>query len=88
MPIYNFRCLNCDTDVEISLPTASRNDPRIHSCGEPLQRVMSLPLPCVIKHTGKDMALASLNDKSTAYMKPEHKQAALQGISEPPKTFY
>ena len=64
----------------------NRNDERLHSCGSEMMRVISLPAPCVIKHTAKDMALGTINDpnglpaNTNPYKRAEAVNAVLAGL--------
>ena len=92
MPIYNYRCTICLVDEEVMLPMSERNNTQVHSCGSVMQRLMSLPSSPVIKHTAKDMALASINDRNSLPDNPLYKakaqQAIMQGLNDSPKVFY
>ncbi len=87
MPIYEYRCPSGHM-AEALLPIAERDTPQTCFCGQSMTRVASIPQPPVMKPTGKDMALDSLNGRSTGYMKPEHKAAAARGLERPEKTIY
>jgi len=72
---------------DVIIPMRDRDNERYH-CGEPMQRLMTIPLAAIMKKTSVDMARDSLNSKDTGYMKPEHKAAAAQGLENQPKAFY
>ncbi len=88
MPIYVYRCSKCGEDEEIILPMSQNNIAHSHSCGTRMQRIITVPKLVVMKRTGNEIALDSLNDGATDYMKPEHKAIALKGIEKPEKAFY
>ena len=88
MPIYEYRCV-CGNEQEEMRPVTDRDkSPVCAVCGREMQRKWSVPSPCVMKPTGRGMALDSLNSKDTAHMKPSAKLKAAQGLDNPPKTFY
>lgn len=87
MPIYIYRCPKCSIEEEAVLPIDNRDDARLH-CGEVMQRIMTVPQPPIIKKTGRDMALESLNSRDTDYIKPQHKRLAAQGLKKPDKTLF
>ena len=79
MPIYEYRC-ECGNEQEEVRSVADRNLPLpCEVCRRQMQRKWSIPCPAVMKPTGRGMALDSLNDRSTSYMKPEHKAIAARG---------
>jgi hypothetical protein len=80
MSIYVYHCPICNMDEEIILPMRYSNEPHFHSCGHQMQKCITLPQPSIIKQTGDDMALNSLNDNSTDYIKPWQKKIAAQGL--------
>ncbi len=87
MPIYTYRCNQCNTEEEVILPISDRDNIRSH-CGIDMQRIIEVPHLVVMKQTGREMALNSLNSKDTAHMKPQQKQWSAQGLREPDKVFY
>jgi len=91
MPTYNYRCKKCNAYVEVSTFFSDRDKPRKHSCGGRLVRVMSLPLPAIIKTTGKGMALDALNSGKALpdrWYKNKYEQGAAFGLERPPKTIW
>ena len=88
MPIYTYRCNKCDTEEENISPIKDRDNRRIHDCGATMQRIIEVPCLVIMKQTGRNMALDSLNSKETSHMKPEYKQKAAQGLNEPPKVLF
>ncbi len=88
MPLYAFYCPNCEVDEEIILPMQHRNITRFHLCGCEMKRLMTVPRLVLMKKSGKEMALDSLNSKDTAFMKPEMKTLAAAGLKEADNTFY
>ena len=94
MPIYNFHCNRCEVGEEVILPLASRNDTRLHSCGSEMVRVMSLPLPPIMKHTAKDMALDTINHpeglptNTNPYKRREAVNAVLAGLEKNSPNIY
>jgi len=88
MPIYNYRCEKCNTEVEASASISARDAVKIHTCGGRMKRVLSLPLPAIIARTGKGMALDSLNSDSALpdrWYKSKHEKTAAQGLESRPR---
>jgi putative FmdB family regulatory protein len=79
MPIYLYQCPECNKTEEVLLPMGERDKPRIH-CQSAMIRMPTAGIP-IIKPTGNEMALNSLNSKDTSYIKPEHKAIAAGGLS-------
>ena len=88
MPIYNYRCHTCHVDEDLLLKVSEMDLPQTHSCGSVMERVMSIPFRPIMRQTGNDMALNSLNSRDTRHMKPEAKQKAAAGLERPPKTIW
>jgi len=88
MPLYTYKCIECGEEEDIRRSMDDRNASIQHSCGTDMVRIMSIPQPPIMRATGNDMALASLNHKNTQYMKPEHKMASARGLERPPKTVF
>lgn len=64
MPIYEYRCSVCGSEEEVRLSFEEMSLPQVcGTCGKPLKREVSVP-NIVIKQTGRDMALDTLNSKS------------------------
>ena len=61
MPIYEYQC-DCGAEREIILSFGDGST-QVCSCGETMQRKLSLPAPAIIRQTGKGMALNTLNSK-------------------------
>jgi len=87
MPIYVYRCPKCSIEEEIILPINDRDETRLH-CDTVMNRVISIPQPPIMKPTGNDMALDSLNSKGTSHIKSRYKELAAQGLESPPKTVF
>lgn len=87
MPIYTYRCKQCNTEEEVILPISDRDNIRTH-CDSEMQRIIEVPRLVLMKQTGKGMALDALNSKDTAHMKSTQKQWAAQGLEEPAKTIF
>jgi putative FmdB family regulatory protein len=89
MPTYTYRCEGCDTLEDATVPIPNRDDTRVHSCGSPMVRVLSMPQPAIMKLTGKGMALDTLNSgkglPSHAWYKNKYERLAAKGLEEPPK---
>ena len=62
MPIYEYQC-ECNNTAEVLLPLGSDEPQFCAVCGNVMQRVMSIP-SFVMKPTGNDMALDTLNSKT------------------------
>jgi len=73
---------------EALLTIEERDTPQTCFCGAAMKRVASIPQPPVMKQTGNDMALASLNSRDTKHMKPEQIASAVRGLERPEKTIY
>lgn len=78
MPVYSYRCDECQSEVDMVSSIENRDNPRLH-CGKPMKRLLSIPL-VLMKQTGRGMALDALNSKETSHMKPEMKQMAARGL--------
>ena len=76
MPLYEYRCV-CGNEREAMCPFGT---PQTCECGKDMERIWSVPRPAVMKQTGNDMALDSLNSKQTSHVSPEHKKAAERGL--------
>ena len=61
MPLYEYRC-KCGKEREVYLPLSS-TEVQTCECGKTMQRKISIPSAVIMKSTGKDMALKSLNSK-------------------------
>ena len=91
MPIYTFRCSKCGLDEDVILAVDKRNTERLHSCGSPMQRLMSLPLPAIFKLTGREMALDTLNSgmaMPNRWYKAEAERLAASGLEKSEKVYY
>jgi len=86
MPLYQYRCPKCLSEEEVVSPISDLDKAKFH-CGEVMERIWSTP-SIVMKQTGNEMALNSLNSKETAYMKPLQKQWAAEGLKKPDKVFF
>lgn len=88
MPLYNYKCPKCLVSEESYCKVEERNIPKFHLCGCAMDRIISLPQMPIIRQSGNEMALNSLNSKDTDYIKPEHKMKALQGTEKPQRVFF
>ncbi len=88
MPLYTYHCVKCGEQEDVIMRLNDRDKPRLHSCGCPMARIISIPQPAIIKKTGRGMALDSLNSKETNHMKPEMKAEAAKGLERLPKTIF
>ncbi len=79
MPIYVYRCPECNKIEEVLLPMSDKDNIRIH-CNSDMVRLMTMPFPPIMKKTGRGMALDSLNSRDTNFMKPEYKRLAAEGL--------
>jgi len=61
MPIYRFRCPECIEEEEALIPMVNRNDPRLHSCGAVMERLMTTSSVTIFKICGRDKVLNTLN---------------------------
>jgi len=61
MPIYHFRCKKCGYDEDILLPMEQRNEPRHHTCGEVMARIISTPRFKMVK-SDSEAAYEAMND--------------------------
>ncbi len=86
MPIYVYRCPECFAEEEIIMSIG--NDCSRGHCNSIMQRMITLPQPAIIKQTGNDMALNSLNSKDTRHMRTQQKAIAAKGLECPPKVFF
>ncbi len=87
MPLYEYRC-ECGKGKETLLEFSKMDTSQMCSCGKMMLRKVSLPYPPIMTPTANGMTLDMLNSKDTAYIKPEHKQIAAQGLESTPKAFY
>jgi putative FmdB family regulatory protein len=91
MPIYSFYCNSCNKQEDIILPISERDKTHICSCGCETKRIMTFPYPPIMKKTGKDMALNSLNNDDTVpdrWYKPQAENLVAAGLERPPKTIF
>jgi putative FmdB family regulatory protein len=51
MPIYDYRCVDCDERFEVSRPMGSASDPCCPSCGKQAKRVFT-PVGVAFKGSG------------------------------------
>lgn len=89
MPLYEYQC-ECGNRQEILLPL--QHSEQICECGRIMQRKISLP-SFVLKQTGSQMALDSLNAKDGGFpSKNKHKswvqQKAFGGTQKKDKTVF
>jgi len=91
MPVYIYRCKQCNQDEEAARSVDERDAPKIHKCGNPMVRIPSLPQPPIIRKTGKGMALDTLNSQEylgdKAY-RARHEKHLVKGLTRPPKTIW
>jgi len=91
MPIYTYRCKSCNVEEDAMVSVSHRDDPRTHSCGRPMKRVLSIPLPPIMRQTGKDMALETLNSGQALpnrWYKSKYEKLAAKGLERPPKEIW
>lgn len=76
MPTYGYQC-ECGYEREELLPIQERNQSQTCECGKVMQRKMSA---CyfVVKQTGKQMALDTLNDRQNGMPNRRWKKQAEQ----------
>lgn len=80
MPLYEYQC-ECGNENDILL-SFQDTQPQVCECGKAMQRKISLP-SIVMKQTGNQMALDSLNSRSGGYpSKNEHRDWAQQKAFE------
>ena len=90
MPLYEYQC-ECGNGEDVLL-SFQDTQPQICKCGKVMQRKISLP-SFVMKQTGSQMALDSLNAKDGGFpSKNEHKswvqQKAFEGTQRKAKTVF
>ena len=61
MPIYEYRCPKCKKQKDIILPVGERDNPQSCSCGEPMTRLMSVPLPAIFLTDNRNALITTLN---------------------------
>lgn len=67
MAIYEYKC-DCGWGMELILPFEDMDKPQLClECGKRAKRILSVMQPPVMKITGNDMALTSLNSKEGAF---------------------
>ncbi len=86
MPIYQYRCPKCLSEEEVVSSISDLDKAKFH-CGEVMERLWPTPR-IIIKQNSNEMALNTLNSMDTNYMKPMHKQWAMEGIKKPKKVLY
>lgn len=80
MPIYEYRCV-CGSEKEIRLSFKEMSVPQIcEVCGTPMQRLMSV-FHSIMKPTGREMALDSLNSKGGGFPEGQTKAGAQQAVA-------
>ena len=57
----------------------NERDAQVCTCGNTLKRKISVPGIAIIRHTGNDMALSSLNSKSGGFPNDQYKADAVYG---------
>ena len=90
MPLYEYQC-ECGNGKDILL-SFQDTQPQVCKCGEVMQRRISVP-SFVMKQTGSQMALDSLNSRSGGFpSKNEHRswvqQKAFEGTQKKAKTVF
>ena len=60
MPIYRYRCSNCQEEVELVLPIEKIDEPKPCVCGETLKRQVTTAT-FRLKNTGRNMVQDTLN---------------------------
>ena len=78
MPIYVYQC-ECGKERELLLSFKEFDQPQTCKCGEVMERKMST-CSFIIKQTGKQMALDTLNDRQNG-MPNRHWKAAAERIA-------
>ena len=94
MPIYTYHCTRCGEDEDVFAKIDERDKPRPHSCGLSMIRLMTIPQPPIMKKTGSDMALNTLNSKGHDSLPNKYggnsrmEKLVAAGLEEPPKQFF
>jgi len=84
MPIYEYRC-ECGNERETLCPFGTA---QVCECGKNMEKQWSVPCSPVMKQTGNEMALDSLNSKTTNHIAPKHKVLSAMGLEKPKRTVY
>lgn len=67
MPLYEYRCPECGCEQQAILPFSSIDFAQICvNCGAGTNRRISLPQPAIIKATGRERVLGTLNQEPGA----------------------
>jgi len=91
MPLYEYQC-GCGKGEDILLSFQEADQPQLCKCGKVMQRKISLP-SFVMKQTGNQMALDSINSKRGGFPDAnKHKswvqQKAFEGTQAKTKTVF
>ena len=90
MPLYEYYC-ECKNEVELLLTFQGANKPQKCECGKTMQRKISV-CSSVIRQTGNQMALDTLNSKRNGmpdrHWKPTAEKYAAMGLEKQPKKYY
>lgn len=79
MPIYELFC-KCGEGEARVIPMDER-DAQVCTCGKTMKRKISVPGLAIIRQTGNDMALSSLNSKSGGFPNDQYKADAVRGTA-------
>lgn len=77
MPIYQYRCPECQNEVEAILPIQDRDNIRICDCGGNMERLMSVPALIVMAITGRDKIVNTLNTEHGKGVRSKRSTTAL-----------
>lgn len=78
MPIYEYYCCKCKNTDELVLPLEKRDESPTCSCGNSMQRIMSLPQKPKIFISTKEKTLESLNSPGCTVL-PQHRREMAYG---------
>jgi len=91
MPLYTYHCDKCNIDMDVRVPVADRDDPRLHSCGSTMTRKLPRTLTPIMKITGREMAADTLNSGlalPNRWYKEQDERGAARGLEKSPKTVW
>ena len=77
MPIYQYRCPQCQNETQAILSIQDRDNIRTCDCGESMERLMSIPALVVMAVKGRDKILNTLNSENGKGVRSERSTLAL-----------
>jgi len=81
MPLYDYLC-NCGNKPCLVVSISDRDNQTCEICGATMKRKLSVPQKAIIKKTGSEMTLNTLNKEysQTTPRKLQHAHGAMGGV--------